>query len=334
MPAEDSSTRSVSVSLARLDVLLDAVPPASGAVVMGTGIVSIATALDGQEALSRIFLALDALIWLALVVLLPARALRDRARFRLDVRSPAAFTSVAGTCVLGTRFTLLHWTTLASVLLVIALLVWLGLLAPVLRHWSVPTTGVSFIVTVGTESLAMLAAAIADTRHADWLLGAALFPFALGLVFYAIVLSRFKFTELAAGRGDHWVTGGALAISTVTAGRIALAIEHTHLFEGALDVPKTLSLVLWVLAIVWLPALLIAELRWRRPAYYVRRWSTVFPVGMYAACSFIVAEVTGVAAIKDFASVWVWVGVAVWLVVATGLVRAAGRDLASALARR
>ena len=57
-----------------LDRLLDAVPPASGAVVMGTGIVSIALLLDQPGTLSDILLVLDAVIWIALVALLPARA--------------------------------------------------------------------------------------------------------------------------------------------------------------------------------------------------------------------------------------------------------------------
>jgi len=42
---------------------LDAIPPASGAVVMGTGVVSIALSLDGHETISRVLLVLDAVIW-------------------------------------------------------------------------------------------------------------------------------------------------------------------------------------------------------------------------------------------------------------------------------
>jgi tellurite resistance protein TehA-like permease len=47
----------------------------------------------------------------------------------------------------------------------------------------------------------------------------------------------------------------------------------------------------------------------------VRRWSTVFPVGMYAACSFLVGAAAHAPGITDFARVWIWVAVAVWLVV-------------------
>ena len=45
------------------------------------------------------------------------------------------------------------------------------------------------------------------------------------------------------------------------------------------------------------------------------RLETVFPVGMYAACSFVVGTVAHASGITDFARVWVWVGLAVWAVV-------------------
>jgi tellurite resistance protein TehA-like permease len=123
--------------------------------------------------------------------------------------------------------------------------------------------------------------------------------------------------------GDHWVTGGALAISTVTAGRITLAAQRTGALSGALGALKTISLVLWCLTMVWLPALVIYEALRPRLRYNVRRWSTVFPVGMYAACSFIVGAVGHTAAITDFARVWVWVALAVWLVVFAAMLRRA-----------
>jgi hypothetical protein len=233
--------------------------------------------------------------------------------------------------VLGTRLALLGWDWAGVGLLAIALGVWLGLVGPVLRHWRTPTVGASFILTVGTESLALLATVLAHGYGARWLLAAALAPFLLGLCFYPWVLRRFDFGQLTAGAGDHWVTGGALAISTVVAGRITLAYESLEPGGGALGALRGVSLALWILTMLWLPALVFAELRRPRLRYGVRRWSTVFPVGMYAACSFIVGEAVPAAAITRFADVWIWVALAVWAVVATGLVRAIDRELRRAL---
>ncbi len=90
---------------------------------------------------------------------------------------------------------------------------------------------------------------------------------------------------------------------------------------------KVVSLVLWALTIAWLPLLVAAEVLRPRPRYNVRRWSTVFPVGMYAACSFVVGAVATAPAITDFARVWVWAGVGVWLVVFLAMLRR-GQQLA------
>jgi len=177
------------------------------------------------------------------------------------------------------------------------------------------------VLTVSTESLAVLSAALAARERADWLLYAALAPFLLGLAFYVFVISRFDVRQLAVGRGDHWITGGALAISTLAAGRITLAAKSLAVLDGISSTLKVVSLVLWGLTIAWLPVLLAAEALRPRLRYDVRRWSTVFPVGMYAACSFIVGTATSAPAITDFARVWVWAGVAVWLVVFLAMLR-------------
>ena len=54
-------------------------------------------------------------------------------------------------------------------------------------------------------------------------------------------------------------------------------------------------------------------------AGHARRWSTVFPVGMYAACSFAVGAAAHASGITEFARIWVWVGLAVWLAVFGGM---------------
>jgi voltage-gated anion channel len=214
-------------------------------------------------------------------------------------------------------------------LLVIGLLLWLALLSPVLTHWVVPTIGVSLVLTVSTESVAVLSAALAAAQSTRWLLLAALAPFVPGLVFYAFVIARFDFRQVGVGHCDHWITGGALAISTLAAARITLAGRSLHALVGIGGVLKLVTVLLWGLSILWLPLLLFAEVVRPRLGHDVRRWSTVFPVGMYAACTFLAGSAAHVSAITDFAKVWVWVGVAVWLVVFAAML-ARGLDLARA----
>jgi hypothetical protein len=303
------------------DRVLDAIPPAAGAEVMGTGIVSVGLSLDHHETLSRILLVIASVMWVTLAVLVPLRARRDRARFLADVRTPPALTSVAGTAVLGTRFALLGWTGVGIAMLVLALGVWSLLLTPVLRHWKTPTVGASLVLTVSTESLAVLAATLALLERTDWLLVAALAPFVLGLCFYVFVIARFDVNQLAVGHGDHWITGGALAISTLAAGKLLAGAKGLAILGGGGGFLKNVALGLWVLTMLWLPVLLVVEVVWPRFEYDVRRWSTVFPFGMYAACSFVVGAAAHASAISSFARVWIWIALAVWAVVLAAMIR-------------
>jgi hypothetical protein len=167
--------------------ILDAIPPASGAVVMGTGIVSIGLSLDGRETVSRVLLGIDVVVWIALGLLLASRLAWDRNRALLEATSPAALTGVAGTAVLGTRLTLLGWSWAGIALLCIALVFWLALLGPVLGHWKTPTVGVSLVLTVSTESLAVLAATIAERDGAHALQDTSLAPVQHGHRIYQVL---------------------------------------------------------------------------------------------------------------------------------------------------
>ena len=209
---------------------------------MGTGIVSVGLSLDGRETLSRILLVITAIAWVILAVLLGARVSRDLIRVHQEARSPAGLTGVAGTEVLGTRMTLLGWTWVGIALLIIGLVLWLLLLWPVLANWVVPTFGGSFVLAVATESLAVLSATVAAAQHARWVAVAALVPFVLGLAFYLFVIRRFDFRQLLVGHGDHWITGGALAIATLAIARITLAADSLHTLTGAIGTLEELTI--------------------------------------------------------------------------------------------
>lgn len=311
--------------------LLAATPPAAGAEVMGTGIVSVALSLDGQELLSRGLLVVAAVMWVTLVAVLATRASRDRARLLAEVRRPAALSSVAGTAVLGTRLAQLGRTSAGIAALAIALVLWLALLLPVLANWRTPTVGASLMLTVSTEALAVLAATLAVPERAHWLLIAALAPFALGLCFYVFVIRDFDWRQLGRGRGDEWITGGALAISTLAAGKISAGAKTLAILGDGGGTLEVLAVGLWIVTMLWLPLLLLSEALRPRLAYDVRRWSTVFPFGMYAACSFVVGRTAHVGAITSFGQAWVWVALVVWTVVFLAMVSRAAAVLRGSL---
>ena len=299
---------------------LERLPAASGAVVMATGIVSVALSLDGRTTLAHILLTIAALEWIALGVVVAILFARHPTSVVRRVRSPAALSAVADTAVLATGLSTVGPTWTAIALLAIALVLWLVLIEPVLAHLRARATGVALMVTVATESLAVLAATIAAHVHAPWLVAASVVPLLLGVGLYCVVITRFDFSELTRARGDQWITGGALAISSLAAARISVAAHQLHTLGAIAQPLRTGSVVLWLLALLWLAPLLAGELAHPRLRYNLGRWSTVFPLGMYATCSFAVGTLTGVSAISTFAHIWVWVALCAWAAVSGGVV--------------
>jgi tellurite resistance protein TehA-like permease len=282
---------------------------------MATGIVSIGLSVDDHESLSRVLLVLAALVWCVVVA---AVILGDGLE---HAHSPAALTWVAGTGVLGERLSLLGWNDEAAALLVLAVLLWAALVPAVLAHWRTPTVGTSFLLTVATESLAVLSSRLGLVDGLGWLAFAGLALCGLGLLFYATVLARFDVRELLRGCGDHWIAGGALAIAALACARSAQAAGVFRSLHGAAGDLDAAALGVWAAAAAWLPVLVVCEAARRRTAFDERRWSTVFPLGMYAACSFATARVAGIGGLADFGRVWIWVAFAAWLLVAYGLFR-------------
>jgi tellurite resistance protein TehA-like permease len=288
---------------------------------MGTGIVSVALALGGQQKVSYVLLVVAAIVWIALGLVLLGRAGWDRPRFLAEARSPAGLTGVAATAVLGARVVELGWGTLGGVLLVVALLVWPILTIVVLRRIRPRLGGEWFMVTVASEGLAALAAGVAVAEHARWLADLALVLAAVGLSLYPLVVVRFDAHGLAAGRGEHWVAGGSLAIAALAFAQLATAERRLGGMPGSSGSLAKIALALWLGAMLWLVALVIAELRWPRTRYHPHRWSTVFPLGMYAVCSFNVAVANRTPWIADFARGWTWISLAVWTLTFTGMLR-------------
>ncbi|MBD3575882.1 tellurite resistance/C4-dicarboxylate transporter family protein [Streptomyces sp. KD18] len=291
-------------------------PPAAGAAVLAPAVISAGLALLGREPLSLAFFAVAAALYLVLAYDFAVRLVRDRGRFRAEAYTPAALTAVAATTVLGCRLSLMGRQAAAAALLALAALLWPGLLLAVERHWKRRMPGGAFLVCVATQGLAVLSAMLADAWRLDWLAWTALAAFCLGLLLYAQALARFDLREVFRGAGDHWVAGGALAISALAGSRLTASPAWTGGPHAAL---RWTTLVLLALSLAWYAVLLGAELRAWRPRYDIRRWATVFPLGMTAAACLSAAGATGVAGLRPLGAVLLWIAVAAWLLTCAAL---------------
>lgn len=284
--------------------------PAAGAAVMAAGIISAGLHLIGRSALSLAALAVSAALWLVLAADFTARLVGDRRRFRAEADTPAALTAVAATTVLGARLSLLGWQAVAAALLALAAALWPGLLLAVLRHWGRRMPGAAFLVCVATQGLAVLAGTLAGATGHDWLGRAALAAFCLGLLLYAEALLRFDFREVVSGAGDHWVAGGALSITALAgAGLTASPLWTGRVHTGL----RTATLVALGLSLAWYAVLLAAEVFRPRPRYDIRRWSSVFPLGMTATACLSAARPTGVQWLRPLGELLLWVAVGAWV---------------------
>ncbi|WP_285510552.1 tellurite resistance/C4-dicarboxylate transporter family protein [Streptomyces sp. NBRC 14336] len=298
-------------------------PPAAGAAVMATGIISVGLHLTGYEVLSRIALVLACVAWVGLGADFVLRLLRQPVRWREDAGTPAALTAVAATSVLGTRFAQLGWTGLAGALLALSALLWPVLLWIVLRHWHRGMPGAVFLGAVATQGLAVLGATLAAEESAAWLAHAALVLFWLGLALYVLALFHFDPRQVLEGAGDHWIAGGALAISAL-AGSKLIAADSPALYlwnDDADYVLRRVTVFLLVLDLAWYAVLAAAEIVRPRLDYDVRRWATVFPLGMTAAGVLSVASAVEVSWLEAPGEVLLWIAVAAWLAVSYGALR-------------
>ncbi|MFF3960280.1 tellurite resistance/C4-dicarboxylate transporter family protein [Streptomyces griseorubiginosus] len=306
-------------------------PPAAGAAVLATGILSLGLHLTGYETLSRIALVIGCVAWLGLAAEFAVRLLRERARWAAEAGTPGALTAVAATTVLGTRFAALGRQSLAEALLALAALLWPVLIVFVVSHWRRRMPGGVFLGCVATEGLAVLGATLAAAESAAWLAHTALVLFWLGLVLYGVALFRFDPRQVLEGHGDHWIAGGALGISAL-AGAQLIAADSALLYlwnDDDLGVLRAVTVTLLVLDLAWYAVLLGAEWVRPRPRYDVRRWATVFPMGMSAAATLSVASAVDVSWLKVPGEVLLWIAVAAWLAVTVGTVAEARAALRS-----
>jgi hypothetical protein len=296
----------------------------SGGFIMATGIVSIAMRLDGHVGLSIVLLVVTAAGWSYGALLLVRRG-PERGLWRAETWELSSLTAVAGTAVLGTGLTLLGWLWAGWTLLAIAAVLCPILLSSLAKARERSRNGAAFLLVVAPQSVAVLAASLAARLALSWLAFAALFAFAFGLRGYAQVLARFDRGQVRTGAGDHWVAGGAIAISTLACAELFQATEALRATGAIEDVLRITSLVLWGLTMAWLPVLIGGEVLSIRRRYDVRRWATVFPLGMYSVMSFAVGTDAGSTWVVDFARAWAWVALLAWIAAAAGAARSLSR---------
>jgi tellurite resistance protein TehA-like permease len=309
------------------------------AAVMATGIVSIALLLQKMIALSNVFFAIDAVLYVLLFVGYLLRVFMFRKEVWGDLTHAGKvfgyFTFIAGSDVLGTRFALAHEYIIASVLGLLALISWIALtyfiLVALLFYNEQPIQNVIngswLVMTVSCESLTVLGSALADYYTNNyWLMFMACAFWALGIVIYlifiAMIMYRFFFFKISTKdlTPPYWINMGAMAITTLAGARLVLYPHSTTFLQFIEPFVEGTTFVLWVWGTWWIPWLIMIGvgkyvLLKERFQYSPALWSMVFPLGMYTCACKMVGSIHGLGLILHMVPTELYIALTGWTVV-------------------
>lgn len=320
--------------------------PGYFALVMATGIISIAAFQLRMKPVAWVLLAINLIAYVILWLLLLIRLVRFFPRVKADImdhaRGPGFFTVVAGTCVLGSQLIIVVGQyRAAAVLWFVGILLWLVIMYTFFTAVTVREdkpefeTGISgtwLLAAVATQSISVLGTLLADyfTAYRDSLLFFTLCMFLLGCMLYLILITlifyRFTFVKLTTVTltPPYWINMGAVAITTLAGARLIIAASEWSFLEEISPFLKGFTLFFWATGTWWIPLLFILGI-WRHLrkhfplAYDPLYWGMVFPLGMYTVCTLQLSKAIGVESLVIIPRYFVFISLAAWLAVFGGL---------------
>lgn len=320
--------------------------PAYFAMVMATGIVSLACHLLNMPALATVLLWLNllfyAVLWVLSVLRLVGYPDRVAADFLHHGRCVGFFTTVAATCVLGSQMLIIAdaWAVAAG-LWALGIVLWAGLtygvfaivtvkaMKPSLAEginggWLVAVVAAQSVSVLGSQLSAGLGAYQPQALLfclAMWLGGGMLYIWIISLIFYRYAFFTLSPSDLAP---PYWINMGAVAISTLAGTMLISASPRSALLLELLPFLKGFTLLFWSTATWWIPMLVILGI-WRHlyrrfplrydPLY----WGAVFPLGMYTVCTLRLSQVIDAPFLGAIARWFVYIAITAWALTFIGL---------------
>jgi tellurite resistance protein TehA-like permease len=319
--------------------------PGYFALVMATGIVSLAWHLQGFNSLARGLFCFNVPAFGVLWAITVRRWIRFRPEMVKDLanhaRGATFLTTVAASSVLGKQFLLLTALPLAGKCLwLLALLLWLVLIYTFFTAITLVEpkpkleAGISgswLLAVVATESLCTLGTMVATSFSRPGLvlfvsLSACFVGAMLYMVLITLILYRWFFRSMDPSMltPPYWINMGALAITTLAGARLLSVTDSAPILKPFAPFVIGFTLFFWAAATWWIPLLLIVGI-WRHlyqklPLKYdPQYWSLVFPLGMYSVATSVFAGVAPLPFLRPISVFFAIAGLAAWSLAFLGL---------------
>lgn len=327
--------------------------PAYFALVMATGIVSIAAKLRGVPYVPPILFALNVVFYPVLWLLTLLRAVRHGRQMLADLahhgRAVGFFTMVAATCMFGSQWVVIagrpdvaSWLWLGGILLYVLLVYSVFTVLTVKERKPTLDEGIHggwLVSVVAAQSVAVLGVQVAPSMtHPDrvlffctamWLGGGMLYFWIIALIFYRYTFFTLAPSDLAP---PYWINMGAAAVSTLAGSLLVGAAGGSPVLQQVLPFVKGLTLMWWATATWWIPMLFVLGL-WRHLyrkfpfRYDALYWGAVFPLGMYTAATVRLAKAVDAPYLLEIPRYFVFVALTAWSLAFLGLVKRVGRGV-------
>ncbi|MEM0157066.1 MAG: tellurite resistance/C4-dicarboxylate transporter family protein [Thermoplasmataceae archaeon] len=320
--------------------------PAYFAMVMATGIVSIASALYGLAQFAHVLFYIDLLAYIILWIFSAERLLFFRNRYAKDLqdhaRGPGFFTVVAGTNTLGSVFVVVMKNdTIAFFLWIIGFALWLFYQYYIFTALSISKSkplvekginGTWLVAIVSTQSVAVLAAQLSHLHQ--WMFLLSVVMYMIGWMTYILVMSlinyRLLFLKLDTDdiMGPYWINMGATAITTL-AGSLILIYGNIPAFSSTIGLFRPFitgaTFLMWAYGSWWIPWLVIIGI-WKYSvggdkiaSYDPLFWGGVFPMGMYTVSTYMLVKATSLNELSFIPKYFLYVAIIAWIYEFLGL---------------